>query len=326
MRSVSQAAILCCCLVVGGGGLAVAAGVPGRLQEQPRLTWLVPGFLPPGGLLTVGFSGSRYHPGYNPTGGPAHYDVLQGGVFADWSPLAGVCVSVAQNWRAWSNYLVDEMATAGSGLADGTVRLAAAAPRLPAWLGLAVWAGGNLPFGADGVGEGAFSPEAGASLSLAIWRRSQVPELRLHASCGRRWNGNEAEGFGAGGDPLPQPWYPLYPAALAAGGDRRNDFFFWAAAIEFRQAAAALWIEYSEARLDGARNLARGENQRILTAGLRWGLHAGWALQADCQVGFHCDDLDTAWYPRLPHLGYTMAIARQFQLGGRGRQAPDPRS
>lgn len=316
-------------LCLTSGRSSAAAGAPGQLQEAPRLTWLTPGFLPERGLLTIGFRGSRYHPGYNPTGGPAHYDVVQGTLFVDWSPSAWLSASVAQSWRGWSNYLVPGQPETGFGLADGGFRLVLAQPGLPDWLGFSVWGGGNLPTGMQELSEDAFSPDAGVSLSASFWRVRQIPELRLHLSFGRRWNGNEQQGYGTGQGPLPQPWFPLYPSAADAGGaSDRNDFLFWAAALEFRKAAAALWVEYSVFRLDRAVNVATSENQQILSAGLRWGLRAGWAVHADYQVGFHMDDRGTLgaseheggleptpWYPRLPHIGFTLAVSRQFALG-----------
>lgn len=300
---------------------AAVAGRPGVLQDAPRLTWLVPGFLPSDGLVTVGVRGGTYTPGYNPTGGPAEYDVAQAGVWVDWTPLAGVAVSWSQSWRSWSGYYVAGQEPSGSGLADGTIRAAVAVPWLPDWVGLVGWAGGNLPVGAPELGEGVVSPEAGGTLSLSFWRQSRYPELRLHASLGRRWNRNEDEGYGTGDPaaPHPQPWYPLYPAAADAGGDRANDYLVWGVAVEFRRAAAALWLEYSGHALAGADNASTREDQQILSAGLRWGLEEGWALHADYQVGFWKDDLTTAWYPRLPDLGTTLAVSRQFGFGGRDR-------
>ncbi len=294
---------------------AAIAAEPPRLQDSARLTWLVPGFLPEQGLLTFGVRGSRYHPGYNPTGAPAHYDVLQATAFAEWSPLSRLALSLSQDWRSWSNHQAPGQAESGSGLADGALRLAVAAPGLPRWLGLVVWGGRNLATGTGGLSEDAVSPEAGATLTLRVWRESQLPELRLHLSAGRRWNGNDARGYGAGLEMQPQPWFPLYPSAADAGGDDRNDFALRGVAIEFRQAAASLWLEYSELRLDRALNVSRREDQQTLAAGLRWGLQEGWALAADFQVGFWRDDLATPWYPRLPHQGYTLAISRQLALG-----------
>jgi hypothetical protein len=292
---------------------AGAATAEATVQEAPRLTWLVPGFLPERGLLTLGLRGSRYHPGYNPTGGPAHYDVVQATLYADWSPLSHLSLSVAQSWRAWSNYVVDGQPLTGSDLGDGSFRAAVAVPALPAWLGLVVWGGGNLPIGAAELGEEVLSPEAGATGSLAIWRGAgQIPELRLHASLGHRWNRNEDHGYGTGQGIQPQPWFPQYPAAAEAGGADRNDFLFWGAALEFRQRSAALWVEWSAAYLYRARNVSVRENQQILAAGLRWGLREAWALHADYQVGFWADDPATVWYPRQSHLGFTLAISRQF--------------
>ena len=317
MKPLLLVASLCGFLALLPARPSLAGGADARLQQSPRLTWLTPGFLPESGLLTVGLRGSRYHPGYNPTGGPAHYDVVQGSLFVDWSPRSWVSVSVSQGWRAWSNYLAGGQMVSGSGWPDGAFRLVWSTSRSLDWLALAFWGGGNLPVGCRLLTEDAFSPEAGGTLSFAFWRGGLYPELRLHLSLGRRWNGNEDRGYGAGLGPAPQPWFPLYPsAAEAGGGPGSNDFLFWAAALEFRKAAASLWVEWSVFRLDRAQNVSTGENQQILSAGLRWGLREGWALHGDYQVGFHLDDLDTpGWYPRLPHLGFTLAVSRQFVLG-----------
>lgn len=311
-----SAAIGVVVVVALGGRDAAAVGLPGELHEVPRLTWLTPGLLPPAGLLTVGAGGSRYHPGYNPTGGPAHYDVLQGTLFAHWSVRDRLAVSATQHVRAWSRYLVDGQPESGSGLADGAWRAALGAPGLPGWLGVTVWGGGNLPIGSPELGEDAFSPEAGATLTLAVWQQAQVPQMRLHASVGRRWNGNETVGFGAGLVPAPQPWYPQYPAA-PPGDDQANDFFMWSLALEFRQRAASLWVEWTVARLPWADGIGVVEDHQMLAAGVLWGLREGWALHADMQVGLWKDDLATAWYPRQPHQVMSLAVSRQFAIGRR---------
>ena len=297
-------------------GQVEAAGLPGELHEVPRLTWLTPGMLPAAGLVTVGVGGSRYHPGYNPTGGPAHYDVLQGTLFGHWTARDWLAVSVAQHARAWSRYTVAGQPESGGGPGDGAWRVALGVPGLPDWLGVAAWGGGNLPVGAPELGEDAFSPEAGATLTLAFWRDAQVPQMRLHASAGRRWNGNEGAGFGAGHGPEPQPWYPQYPAATA-GDDRSNDFLMGGLALEFRQRAASLWVEWTVARLHWADGIGEVEDHQMLAAGLLWGLREGWALHADLQVGLWKDDLATAWYPRQPHQVMSLAVSRQFAVGRR---------
>jgi len=185
---VRRSPLLAVLWLVLAAATAGGAGLPGELQEVPRLTWLTPGFLPDRGLMTVGLGGSRYHPGYNPTGGPAHYDVLQATAFLHWTPLSWLAVSGQQHWRSWSNYLEPGQPPSGSGLADGAFRLTVAVPWLPDWLGITAWGGGNLPVGQAALGEEAFSSEAGGSLSVALWRQNQWPELRLHASYGRRRN------------------------------------------------------------------------------------------------------------------------------------------
>ncbi|MBD3222224.1 hypothetical protein GF314_13385, partial [bacterium] len=219
-------------------------------QDAPRLTWLTPGFLPPDGLVTAGMALSRYSPEYDPTGSPAEYSVVQARLYGHWTPWPGVALSVGQNLRAWSNYLPNpawpsaDAGASGLGLADGDWRLAVAVPGLPDWLGLVGYAGSNLAVGGEDLGEGATSPEAGATLSLRVWRDHALPEMRLHVSYGRRWNRNEETGFGANLGPGPQPWYPQYPDAASSGGEANNDVRVRGAGLEFRGGTTALWLEY----------------------------------------------------------------------------------
>ncbi len=313
---------------------ALPAGAAGRWdvhQDAPRLTWLVPGFLPPDGLLTVGLRGGTYAPGYPYNdGGIGRYTVWQYGVFAHWTPLPGVAVSATQDWRSWSKYYAPPAEETGSGLADGGLRAAVAMPGLPSWLGVVAWGGANLPTGADGIGEGAVSPEAGVTAAVRVWRDSQLPEMRVHVTLGRRWNRNEDEGFGAGNAAWPQPWYPQYPDAASAGGDGDNDFMIWGVGLEFRASTTALWVEYTEQQLTNARDVVWSrEDQKVFAAGLRWGLEEGWALQVDYEVGFQKDEpWFTDWYPRHSEQGYRVGVSRQFGIGGRdgdGDGIPDRR-
>jgi len=304
--------------------------LPGRrdvVQEVPRLTWITPGFLPPDGLLTAGVGMSMMGTEYNPQGSPAEFSVIQARLFADWTPWPGVAVSWGQNLRAWSDYQPHgswgsaDAAMSGSGLADGDWRLALAMPWTPRWLGLTAWGGSNIPLGGDDLGEGALSPEAGATLSVAVWRESQLPEMRLHATAGRRWNRNEDEGYGVTLGPGVQPWYPQYPDAASSGGDANNDFRFWGVGLEFRATSTALWLEYTEQQLWRADQVWPREDQKLLAAGLRWGLEEGWALHMDYQVSFSKDEpwFTEDYYPASSDLGYTFAVSRQFGLGGRDK-------
>jgi hypothetical protein len=256
---------------------------------------------------------------------------LTGRLFAHWTPYPGVALSVRQEYRQYSNWLASSRAAplSGSGLADGAARLAVAVPGLPSWLGVTGWAGSSLPTGGEGLTEGAASPGAGVTAGVRLWQQGRLPEMRLHATYGHRWNRGEEDGYGFGGGFPPEPWYPQYPSAAAAGGDGANDFTIWGVALEFRQTSTALWLEYSEQELRGARALVRGdEDHRILAAGLRWGLEEGWALHADYQVGFHLDDLATDYVPRQPDLTLALGLSRQFGVGGRDRDqdgVPDRR-
>lgn len=315
-----------------------ATAVPGRdgvLQDAPRLTWLTPGFLPADGLITVGLAGSKYGTEYDPTGHPFEYDVWQLRLFADWTPLPGMAVSWGQNLRLWSNFLPSrrwpsaDAAASGMGLADGDWRLALALPRTPRWLGLVAWGGSNLPVGSGHLSEGALSPEVGGSLAIAVWRGSQLPEMRLHASVGRRWNRNEELGYGVNLADGPQPWYPQYPDAASSGGDANNDFRFWGVGVEFRAGTSALWVEYTEQQLWRADQVWPREDNSMLAAGMRWGLEEGLALHLDYQVSFAKDEpWFTEWYPASSDIVYTLGVSRQFGWGGRDRDGdgiPDRR-
>ena len=326
--------LIAACVLLTLAGPARAAGRRDVHQDAPHLTWLTPGFLPPDGLLSVGLRSGRYRLSYrfpSPLQGIADYELWHSSVFADWIPLPGLAVSWSQGQRSWSGYdNVPGAQESGSGLADGTFRVAGALPGLPPWLGLVVWGGGNIPLAGRELGEEAFSPEAGATVSARFWTDSQVPEMRLHFSYGRRWNSNEELGFGAGNGVDPQPWFFQYPDAASAGGDANNDFQIIGAALEFRAGSTSLWLEYSEYQLWRAREIVWSrEDQKIFAAGLRWGLEEGWALHADYQVGFqHDEPWYTEWYPRQPVHGMTLAFSRQFSLGGRdsdGDGIPDRR-
>jgi len=302
--------------------MGVADAAPGRAdvhQDAPRLTWLTPGFLPPDGLLTLGLRGTYDTPMYvdNNFG---EYMVWRFGLFADWTPLPGVALSYSQEWRQYSNYYYNDVQSSGSGIADGAWRVTAALPWMPEDLGLSAWGGGNVPYGSDIGGEGSFSPELGVSFSMAFWRDSQLPEMRLHASLGRRWNSNEAEGYGAQHQEIPQIWFPQYPSAEYAGGEANNDFLIYGLAVEFRQKTTALWLEWSEYKLTKANGVWDREDQKILSAGLRWGLEEGWAMHANYEVGFQRDEpVYTEWYPRQPDNRFTFAFSRQFSVGGQDK-------
>jgi len=318
-------------LILGAAVPASGAGRPGVHQDAPRLTWLVPAFLPPDGLLTVGAGFGRTLITYAPDGNPGKYTLYTGRAFADWTPLPGVALSVEQQYRSYTDYFFSTNAPAASagGLGHGLARAAVAVPGLPDWLGAVAWGSASLPLGDAALSEDAASPAAGATVGVALWRGSVLPEMRLHATWGRRWNASEETGYGVDPALRPQPWYPQYPAAAAVGGEQDNDFTLWGVALEFRKNSTALWLEYSEQELRGARGVVTPEeDHRILAAGLRWGLEEGWALHADYQVGFHLDDLATAWYPEGPQLVYGIGVSRQFGLGGRdgdGDGIPDRR-
>ena len=220
-------------------------------------------------------------------------------------------------WRTWTGG-ADWVPASGSGVADGNWQVT---------VGRSLWAdgpihgalfgGSNLPVGSAeaGLAEGVVSPNAGAALTFRFWKDSQVPELRLHLNVRRRWNNDEENGYGMGSEGF-QPWPSRYPAADLVGGTSRNDLTTLAAGFEFRGPRAALWAEYSQDRFPTTSEIRNQEMYRGVAAGLRWGVMEGWALHADYQVCLSIDDLATDWEPGFPEMISTIAISRQFSIGG----------
>jgi hypothetical protein len=300
-----------------------AGSAPSNHQDSLRLTRLTSGVLPPDGLLTIGLGGRTLSTVYPVTYGETTFleRVSQKDVFLilEAGLLTWLHVQAELPWRTWSNG-ADWIAPSGSGIADGTWQVTTGAALWPDKLHLALFGGGNLPVGdaAQGLGEGVFSPRAGAALTFRFWTRSQQPELRLHLNLARTWNRNEDEGYGSGRDRF-QPWPPLYQPAAVAGGDTRNDAVTYGAAVEFRKGITSLWAEYSEDRFPGNTTVARGEQFRGFSAGLRWGVLEGWAVEGRYRVSLTDDDEATAWWPGYPDWTMGVAVTRQFSFGGRDR-------
>lgn len=301
-------------LLVGAAVPAGAAGLPGVHQESVRLTRTMSAFAAPDGLLTVGLRGAYYHPREITAIGLPTYDVWQWDLTAEYTALPGLALRYEQSFRSWGKWSAEPVS--GSGLADGRLDAVLAAPGLPPWLGVSLDMGSSVPVGAPEVGEDALSPHAVATVGLRLWEHSQLPEMRLHASYGHRWNANEARGHGVHLGEGPQPWWPRYPDAASAGGDANNDQRLWSTAIEFRRGSTSFWLEYFAAELNRAEGVSRREYDTSLAAGLRWGLAEGWAVNASYTVPLHRDDTATAYKPELPDLVMALGITRQFSLGG----------
>jgi hypothetical protein len=292
-------------------------GSPTPVQESVLLGRTTPGLLPSDGLLRVGVAGGVYGISYPASASWPQVDFrdlilqLEYGLRPGWHLLAEL------PYRQWSNGF-GAIPSSGSGLADARVLLVAALPSPAARLGWALRLGTGLPTGSEseGLSEAKLSPEALLAVSLRFWERSQFPEMRLHLNGGYRWNRAEATGHGVSGTSF-EPWSPLYPAVSAGGRDSDNDFLLWSAALEFRQATASLWLEYSEARLPWADGVADREQQRFVSAGLTWGRAEGLAVQLAYDVSLHREDYGTDFVATYPDLVTRLGVSYQFPLGGR---------
>ncbi len=296
---------------------------PSNHQDSLRLTRMTSGVLPPDGLLTLGLGGRTLSTVYPvDSGGTTLLErVSQQDAFLllEAGPLSWLHVQADLPWRSWSGgqgWIPDS----GGGLADGHWQLTAGRPVWPGKLSLAVFGGGNLPVGdeAEGLGEGVYSPRAGAALTLRLWTDSAVPEMRLHLNLARTWNSNEDAGYGTGTDSF-QAWPPIYQPAAEAGGTDRNDVNTLGLAVEFRAGTTSLWAEYSRDRFRNNDTVARGEQYSGFSAGLRWGVVEGWGLEGRYEVSLANDDANTAWWPGYPDWTMGVAVTRQFSIGGSDR-------
>ncbi len=208
----------------------------------------------------------------------------------------------------------------GSGVGDGTWQAASGHTLLGQWLYGAVGFGGNLPLGDEtkGLGEGIFSPRAGAALTVRMWSGNRVPEMRLHFNYAHTWNQAEETGYGTSEVGL-QPWPPRYPSGPAAGGHTGNDQDHLGVAVEFRNAATSLWMEYMRDRFVDNAFVSDQEQLQTISAGLRWGLEEGWALHGKYLVSLATDDVATDWFPTFPEWSMSIAVSRQFSVGGHDR-------
>ncbi|MBU8870799.1 MAG: thrombospondin type 3 repeat-containing protein [Gemmatimonadales bacterium] len=292
--------------------------LPERIQDSFSLTRLNSGVMPPDGLLSL-VAGCRQ------SSTVLIVDEFLGRISqldyflraeANILTWMGFCAEL--NGRTWSGGK-GLIPPTGYGLADGSWQITAGSPL---WEGSpihgALFGGSNLPVGeaSYGLAEGVFSPTAGAALTFRLWAKSRVPEMRFHLNVNHRWNRQEEAGYGMGADGF-QPWPPRYPSAAQVGGSSRNDLTTFAAALEFRKTTTSLWIEYSEDRFPDTPTISGREMYRGVAAGLRWGVMEGWALHADYQVCLSTDDLSTDWEPGFPEMVSTIAVSRQFSIGGR---------
>ena len=296
---------------------------PANHQDSVRLTRLTSAVLPPDGLLTIGLGGRTLSTVYPVAYGDATFleRVSQKDAFLliEAGPLTWLHVHASLPWRSWTEGQ-GWIPASGSGLADGTWQVTSGAAVWPEKVHVALFGGGNLPVGDQekGLGEGVFSPRAGAALTFRLWTRNQVPELRLHLNASLTWNRNEEAGYGTGRDRF-QPWPPLYQPAAEAGGTDRNDALTYGAALEFRQGTTSLWAEYSRDEFPRNRTVATREQFSGFSAGLRWGVLEGWAVEGRYRVSLADDDEATAWWPAYPDWTMGVAVTRQFSFGGRDR-------
>lgn len=287
-------------------------------QDSFALTRLNSGVLPADGLVGLRLGGRQSSTVFLVDGFLERVSQMDYflGLEANLRPWLGLRAELP--WRTWSGGQ-GWVPASGGGLADGSWEMTSGTALWPGSpIHGAVFAGGNLPVGSDssGLAEGVFSPHAGAALTFRFWSHSNLPEMRLHLNVRRRWNREEAAGYGMGSNGF-QPWPSRYPDAALVGGASRNDLTTLGAGLEFRRTTTSLWFEYSEDRFPGTPAISSREMYRGVAAGLRWGLMEGWALHADYQVCLSIDDLDTEWQPGFPEMVSTIAVSRQFGIGGR---------
>lgn len=311
----------CACLaaapVAAAFGNEAEGAAPSRLQDSARLLRGSSAAATPDGLLAIGLGARTCSTVYLVDGARVRVQRREYFATAEWGPLPWLSAWAEVPWRTWSGG-AGWVPDSGGGLGDGLWEARLVRELAGGKVSLAALGGGNLPVGdeAAGLGEGAFSPRAGAALALSLWREARVPEMRLHLSATRTWNRNEEAGYGWGQDGL-DPWPSRYPAAAAVGGDGGNDATTLAAALEFRRGSTALWVEYGVDRFPAHEAVSPREQFSGIGAGLRWGLQEGWAAHGSYLVSLARDDAATDWYPSFPDWSMSVGISRQFGIGGR---------
>ncbi len=290
-----------------------------RLQDSLRLGNVTSAALPPDGLLSFGLGLRTCSTVYLLDDWRQRVQRREYFLQGEWSPLPWLQAWAEVPWRTWSSG-AGWIPASGGGLGDGRWQVVAGRALGGGSLHVALLGGGNLAIGkrSEGLGEGVFSPRAGAAATWCLWRGAHVPEMRLHLNATRSWNRAEDTGYGwqqAGFE----PWPPRYPAADAVGGHGGNDVTTLAGALEFRRGSTSLWVEYMRDRFPATVAVSPREQFSGLGAGLRWGLTEGWALGGSYLVSLARDDAATAWYPAFPDWSMSISVSRQLSLGGRDR-------
>ncbi len=271
----------------------------------------------PDGLVTVGLGFRTLTTPYKLRGQLQRISIKDLLLLAEVDPFPWLAISAEIPRHSWSGG-ESWLEPTGSGFGDGTWQAASSRNLWGQWLYGAVGFGGNLPVGdaEQGMGEGVFSPRATAALTLRMWTKNQVPEMRLHFNYAHTWNQAEDTGYGTAENGL-QPWPNRYPSGPAAGGHMGNDQNHLGVAVEFRNAATSLWLEFVRDRFVDNPFVSDREQLSTVSAGLRWGLEEGWALHGKYLVSLSTDDETTDWFPVFPEWSMSVALTRQFSIGGR---------
>ncbi len=286
-------------------------------QDSSHLGMATSAVMPDDGLLSIGLGFRKYSTVYQLSGLLKQIDQFDYYLRLEAGPMPWLQVSAEVPYRTWSGGS-DWIPESGSGLADGTWQATVSGPVFASRLHSAIYGGGNIPMGGEGLSEDVFSPMAGAALSWRFWTNNQVPELRLHLNLGYRWNKAEDFGYGMGSQGF-QPWAPRYPSAEQAGGDGANDQLLFRTAIEFRKNTTSLWMEYSQDRFHGTDVIAKKEQFSGIGAGFRWGIAEQWALHGSYLTSLMKDDPDSGWDPAFPEWIMQIGVSRQFSIGGQDR-------
>jgi len=284
--------------------------LPVMLQaEYPRrsvkLHRVTSGFLPADGLLSLDLALGRYNISY----GPDQVSFSESRLRFEYSAFSWLHLFGQARNKSWSGGS-GSIPVTGSGIGDNDVGVVLGLPTFGKWQGISLSASSTIPTGDQelGLSEGEPVKQVELTLSHRLWRKSQLPEMTLHLSAGRRWN--VADGFGGHSAGKFQFWYPLYPAG--------KDFTLLAAAVEFRRDNVDLFVEYSEAQLDG---ISRTEWQKCVSTGLYWGDHTGWGMSMTYDVPLGRNLIETDFEADYPDLITTISISRVFGIGGRDRDS-----
>lgn len=304
-------------------------GEPSQHQDSVHLGLTTSGILPADGLLAIQLGMRSCTTVYTIDDQLETIDQFDWLATVEATPRPWLAVRARLPWRSWSGG-TGWVPNSGNGIGDGDWQLTLGGPSTLGRFGATIFAGGNIPIGGDDLGEGVFSPHAGAALTCRLFRGGQAPEMRLHLNVGYRWNKEEENGYGMGENGF-EPWAPRYPSADFLGGAGENDQMRLRAAIEFRKQTTSLYVEYAQDRfgswdrfgssdLVGSADLIGTREQfSSVGAGFRWGVMEGWGLHGSYLVSLIEDDLETDWDPAFPEWVMQVGISRQFGIGGRDR-------